>query len=53
MARSPAPLPQTPASRAADLRSVVDRRVGESRFRAALTRDLLVDRDARRLPAGV
>ena len=48
MAAAPAQLPQTLAARASHLRSVVDRQVEESRFRAALTRDLLAEAEARR-----
>ena len=48
-----APQPQTARTRAVHLRSVVDRQLAESRFRAALTRDLLAEPVARwQRPAG-
>ena len=40
--------PPTPARRAEHLRTVVDRQVEESRFRTALTRDLLTAPPLRR-----
>ena len=54
LTQTPTPSPSARAVQsAAHLRAVVDRRVGESRFRAALTQDLLGERHARRLPAPV